>query len=277
MKAKRFLSTVLATTASLSCLSFMTACQTDRPKVQMEITFQEKSYVLNYTLYRKVAPATVEHFLTLAGNGYYNDVVVHDYDNTRMYTGAYEHDETEDSKLKYKNYYDIVKTYKYFPVSVYTSDKAEALYTLMGEFSANDVDIQNGEKKETFGSLTMYYSDKKEDVYDVIVTHPEVPGDHPRDYKYNSATSMFFISISTAETNNAKYCTFATLNEGSVDTLKSLKSAVSEYVEGNDDAVEETTVKIDADDPFEGATNKTVSYDVLTDPIIIKKVTVKSR
>lgn len=276
MKAKRFLSTVLAMTASVSCLSFMTACQTDRPKVQMEITFQEKSYVLNYTLYRKVAPATVEHFLTLAGNGYYDNVVVHDYDNTRMYTGAYEYDEEEESKLSYKNYYDIVVGYKYFPVSVYTQDKTQALYTLMGEFSANDVVVEKGEKKETFGSLTMYYSEKKDDIM-VTVKPPEVSGDHLREYKYNSATSMFFISISNEETNNSKYCTFATLNEGSMETLKSLKNAIFEFVEDNDSAVEETTMKIDADDQLVGANNKTVSYDVLTEPVTIKKVTIKSR
>ena len=276
MKAKRFLSGILAISASVSCLSCMTACQTDRPKVQMEITFQNESYVLDYTLYRKVAPATVEHFLTLAGNGYYDNVVVHDYDNTRMYTGAYEHDETEDSGLKYKSYYDIVKTYDYFPTTVYTQGKAEKLYTLMGEFADNDIEVKNGKKKEAFGTLSMFYTDKKADTYTVTVQHPEA-GTGNRDYKYNSATSMFFISIGVSETNNNQYCTFATLNEDSKDVLTDLKETVEEYLKDNEDALEEKSVKVDADDPFVGATNKTVVYDVMQSPITIKKVTVKSR
>ena len=153
MNAKKWLSGVLATVCSVGCLGCMTACQTDRPKVQMEITFQNESYVLDYTLYRKVAPATVEHFLTLAGNGYYDGVIVHDYDNTRMYTGAYEYgDKSVDSGLKYKPYYEIVKEYSYFPISVYTQGKTQALYTLCGEFADNHIQVSNGEKKETYGA-----------------------------------------------------------------------------------------------------------------------------
>lgn len=276
MKAKRFLSGILAISASLSCLSFMTACQTDRPKVQMEIAFQNKSYVLDYTLYRKVAPATVEHFLTLAGNGYYDNVVVHDYNDSRMYTGAYEHAETEDSGLKYKPYYDIVKTYDYFPTTVYTQGKTEKLYTLIGEFPDNDLEVKNGRKKESFGTLSMFYTDKEEDKYNVTVQHP-VAGTDTRDYKYNSTTSMFFISIGTAETSNNKYCTFATLNEEDKDVLTDLKEAIGKYLEDNADALETKNVKIDADDPFVGATNKTASYDVLQSPVTIKKVKVISR
>ena len=277
MNAKKWLSGVLATVCSVSCLGCMTACQTDRPKVQMEITFQDETYVLDYTLYRKVAPATVEHFLTLAGNGYYDGVIVHDYNNTRMYTGAYEYgDATVDSGLKYKPYYDIVKEYSYFPTTVYTQGKAQALYTLCGEFSSNHIEVKNGAKKETYGSLSMYYTEKKADTYTVTVQHP-VAGEGDRDYSYNSATSMFFISINPSETNNPNYCTFATLNEGSKAVLESLQDAIDEFLEGNDDALEETTVKVDQDDPFVGATNKTVTYDVLNETITIKKVTVKSR
>lgn len=277
MKAKRWISGVMATVASVSCMGLMTACQTSHPKVQIEITFQNENYALDYTLYRKVAPATVEHFLTLAGNGYYDGVIVHDYDNTRMYTGAYEYGEASvDNGLKYKNYYDIVSKYTYFPTSVYTQGKGQALYTLCGEFMENVVEVKNGRKKETFGSLTMCYTEKTAETYTVSVKHPEA-GEGERDYKYNSATSMFFISIGSAETNNSNYCTFATLNEGSKSTLTELKNAIDEYLDGNENAVEKTTVRIDEDDPFVGATNKTATYDVIKETITIKKVTIKSR
>ena len=276
MKAKRWINGMLATVMSVSCLSMMTACQTSHPKVQMKITFQNESYVLDYTLYRKVAPATVEHFLTLAGNGYYDGVIVHDYDNTRMYTGAYEYgDAAVDSGLKYKNYYDIVSKYSYFPTSVYTQGKGQALYTLCGEFTDNHLEVKNGKKKETFGSLTMFYTDKKAETYTVTITHQAGEGD--RDYRYNSATSMFFISLGASQTNNSNYCTFATLNEGSKEELEALQTAINEYLDGNDNAVEETTVRIDEDDPFVGAINKTATYDVLKETITIEKVTIKSR
>ena len=143
MKAKRFLSGVLAVSASIGCMFSMTACQTSKPKVQMEITFQDKTYELNYTLHRKVAPATVEHFLTLAENGYYDGVVVHDYTSSRMYTGAYIHSDDSDTKLEYKKYYDIVKDYSYFPHTVYTENMEQKLYTLCGEFTDN-IEAKNG-------------------------------------------------------------------------------------------------------------------------------------
>ena len=277
MKAKKWLSGVLATVCTVGCLGCMTACQTDRPKVQMEITFQDETYVLDYTLYRKIAPATVEHFLTLAGNGYYDGVIVHDYSKTRLYTGAYEYgDATVDAGLKYKPYYDIVSKYSYFPTSVYTQTKAQALYTLCGEFKDNHIEVKNGAKKESYGSLSMYYTDKKADTYTVTVEHP-VAGEGDRDYRYNSATSMFFISTNPSETTNPNYCTFATLNDGSKAKLEALQKAIEEYLEGNEDALEETSIRVDQDDPFVGATNKTVRYNVIDETITIKKVTIKSR
>ncbi len=275
MKAKRVVSGILAVASAVSCASLMTACQTDRPKVQMEIVFQEQSYTLNYTLYRKVAPATVEHFLTLAENGYYDNVIVHDYADSRMYTGAYTYgDASVNEGLLYKNYYDIVKTYKYFPVSVYTQGKNSALFNLIGEFADNDIEVKNGEKKESLGSLTMYYTDKKAETYTVTVKHPE-GGEDNRDYRYNSATSMFFISLTDSEKTNTNYCTFATLSDNSVQTFTDMKTAIAEYLDA--EHLAQVTLKVDEDDPFVGGTNKTVTYDVPESPITIKKVTVKSR
>ena len=279
MKAKRFLSGILAISASVGCMFSMTGCETSRPKVQMEITFQDDTYVLNYTLYRKVAPATVEHFLTLAENHYYDGVVVHDYNTTRMYTGAYAHSDTDDTGLEYKKYFDIVKNYQYFPHTVYAVN-GNPTYTLCGEFDDNNIGPESGKKKETFGALTMYYSEKESDVFTVKIDHPEVAEDVEitRDYPYNSATSMFFITIGSTETNNSRYCTFATLDAGSVDTLKDLKKDIADYIDDNgSDAKKKQTVKIDTDDPLFGDTSKPVEYNVLQSPVTIKKVTVKSR
>ena len=67
MKTKKILSGILALTA-FGCVATMTACETSRPEVQITLSFQGEEYELDYTLYRKIAPATVAHFLALADN-----------------------------------------------------------------------------------------------------------------------------------------------------------------------------------------------------------------
>ena len=147
---------------------------------------------------------------------------------------------------------------------------------MCGEFASNHLEPENGKKKETFGSLTMYYTEKKEDAYTVTVSHPEA-GEDTRDYRYNSATSMFFISINSSEVTNGQYCTFATLNTGSVQRLKDLQKDIEDYIDDENDAKTTEKVRIDADDPVLGDANKTANYTVLKSPVTIKKVTIKSR
>ena len=103
-----------------------------------------------------------------------------------------------------------------------------------------------------------------------------------RDYQENCATSLFFISMSDTSKSDSNYCTFATLDEDSVDTLKDLRTAIEEYIEDNygeeDDPEEafapETETEVDGDDPFvdEATTEK---YNVPKSAIVIKKVSVK--
>jgi hypothetical protein len=104
MKLKKIITYALAVSASFACVSTFTACETARPKVEMEIVFQDETYTLEYELYRKIAPATVAHFLTLADNGYYDGLCVHDYADSRMYSGAYSYsaETTTDGGLVYK-------------------------------------------------------------------------------------------------------------------------------------------------------------------------------
>lgn len=280
MKMKRILSMVLALTATTACVGTLSACKTANPEVKIVLSFQTEEYELNYKLYRKIAPATVEHFLTLAENGYYDGLCVHDYADSRMYTGGYSFDAqaTDNGGLVYKKYYDIVKTYN-LPTTVYTdSTKRTPTYTLYGEFGANKFTVENGDKKEEYGSLTMFYTDKTAGEVDVYLDHEEAGSSINRDYKYNSATSLFFISLSTSEMDNNDYCTFATLNgEKSVKELEELHAAINEYVQGNDDSKTSVSVRVDEDDTFDEVKvkGKYVSYDVLSSPVVIKKVSVK--
>ena len=283
---KKILCTALSAVSVFGCLATATACETARPKVEMEIEFNGKTYTLEYELYRKLAPSTVNQFLWLAGNGYYDGLCVHDYNATsytRMYTGAYSY--SADNGLTYKPYYDTIKTFENygdFPVSVWmNSDKSAPTYTVYGEFSDNNFSVKNGNLKETFGALTMYYFDKDTTakVYTPYLKEEKKGELASRAYKYNSATSMFFITLSEGETNNTKYCTFANLaDEDSVEELKEFKADLDEFIatfESEDDFVTETEMLVDQDDAFVGSKKTKKTFNTPNTAIVIKKVSVK--
>lgn len=278
-KMKRVLCGALALCGVLGCAATMTACETSHPKVEMQIEFNGKTYELEYKLYRKIAPATVEHFLTLAENGYYNGLCVHDYTSEKWYTGGYTY---ENDNLVYKKYYDIVKNYANFPVSVWEDNgKTLPTYTLYGEFYENaDFTVENGALDQTFGSLTMFYTAKDVEQQVVIERH-NGEGVALRNYEENSATSLFFISLASEKKTNANYCTFATLDEDSVEKLEALKADVEEYISENyDDESDEvfapeTQVEIDADDAYVGNKDHQEKYNVPQKAIVIKSVEVK--
>lgn len=278
MKVKKWLSMVLALTAVTACAGSFSACETANPEVKIEIAFQNETYEIEYKLYRKVAPATVEHFLTLAENGYYDGLCVHDYADSRMYTGGYSYDAqvTTDGGLVYKKYYDIVKSYD-LPKTVFLdSARQNPTYTLYGEFGANKFTVENGKKNEEYGSLSMFYTDKTEGEASVYLSHEEAGNSNGRDYKYNSTTSLFFISLNNSASLTDKYCTFATLlDEDSLEELQDLHAAINTYVSGNDDSLESVNVKIDTDDYFFKQHGRTDTYSVLSSPVVIKKVSVE--
>ncbi len=276
MKLKKLLSGILATTALFGCVGTLTACETAHPEVRITISFEGEEYDLDYVLYRKFAPATTAHFMKLAEEGYYDGLCVHNYADSRMYTGAYTYDVDveENGGLVYKPYYEIVKQYENFPITVY-SENDEPTYTLCGEYTANHFECEKGEfKQEEYGSLTMYYTSKTTIEDRVSVAHPDSEDRLSRDYADNSATSQFFISLVTTPKANSNYCTFALLDAEDVETLNDLKTAISEYLDENDEGTETESVRRDEDDPYlEGRTFED-SYTIMQSPIIIKKVKV---
>ncbi|MBQ8295020.1 MAG: peptidylprolyl isomerase [Clostridia bacterium] len=274
---KKVLCSVLALTATVSSVAMFTACETDNPEVKMQIEFDGETYTLHYKLYRKIAPATVKHFLKLVEKKYYNDVCIHDYDvdGGKLYTGGYTYVAGgEHGGIVEKDYFNTVSAYEHDWTVFTDAEKTTPTYTLYGEFEDNSFKVKNGDLSESFGSLTMYYSNKKVDEgeYMVSVVRADGSGVSSKDYRYNSATSLFSISLSDSSTNSKAYCTFATLQEGSVDDLEDLKAALEAY-EG--DFVEEYVVDIDDNDPFVGTDNATATYSVPVSPITIKKVTVE--
>ena len=289
---KKIICNTLAVLSASACLGLATACETAHPEVEMTITFNGNNYFLEYELYRNIAPSTVNHFLWLVDNDYYNGLCVHNYDASayKMYTGAYTVADDEDG-IAYKEYYtEIAKfeNYKDFPVSAWqTSDAKTPLYTLAGEFETNGFTVENGAKKQSFGSLTMYYNEQttKAKAYVPYQNEDKKGQVATREYKYNCATSQFYISLSTAETTNKKYCTFATLTEDGVKELEKLQDAIADYidehyeVEEGESAVAEFTEKrsvvVDSDDPITQGSGKTVNFLVPNEPIVIKDITTK--
>lgn len=283
---KRIVCNAVATLSAVACLGMATACETAHPEVEMTITFQEETYVLEYELYRNVAPSTVNHFLWLAENGYYDGLCVHNYDAAakKMYTGAYKVNAEEESGLEYKKYYEVVKDYKNFPVSVWMDEaKTKPLYTVYGEFEDNGFVVENGAKKQSYGSLTMYYTEKNTAAKAYA---PFLGGDNAgamatRQYKYNSATSQFFLSFSKTDSSSVKYCTFATLAEDSVEKLEALEDAIAKYMTDNygddataDDFISKQKVTVDLDDTYVGDSGKIMTYSVPNATIEITSVKV---
>lgn len=272
---KKLACLTMALTATCACAATFTACETDYPEVTLEIEFDGEVYELEYKLYRKVAPSTVNHFLKLVENGYYDGVCVHDYDasSSKLITGAYTYTAGADNGgLVYKNYYDIVKTYENFPHTVWADEAQQTpTYTLYGEFSENGFSVKKGITDNLFGSLSMYYTSKTTSEDKVSVKRADGDGYSNKQYKYNSATSMFAIALSESATTNSAYCTFATLAEGSVDMLKDLKEAIEGY---EDDLTNDYTVEVDRDDAFVYDHSLTAEYSVPSIAIVIKKATV---
>lgn len=269
---------ILALTAAVTSVGMFTACETSYPEVEMKIEFNDETYVLNYKLYRKVAPATVNHFITLAKNGYYDGMCVHNFEEgSAMYTGGYTYQKGADNGgLVYKEYYDIVSQYKDFPHTVWTdTDKATATYTLAGEFSENSFVVENGALAKSFGALTMYYTEKNTDERVAVKRQSESKSGKDvsyKEYKYNSATSQFSICLSEESSTDNFYCTFAKLTKDGEDELEDLLEDIAELYET--DFVEEHSVKIDEDDIFVADYGVSADYLVPLSPIVIKSVKV---
>ncbi len=281
---KKIACNVLAFASMFACAGTMTACETSNPEVKIILTFDGHDYELEYKLYRKVTPTTVNHFLYLVENDYYKDLCIHNYDyqNSKMYTGGYTVSAESDTGVEYKKYYETVKGFKNFadfPVSVWLDrDQTQKSYTLYGEFEKNNFRVESGALKQSFGSLTMYYHAKDTDAYSYSeYLSADKEGVATREYKYNSATSLFYISLATEETSNSNYCTFATLKNS--EKLEALQTAISEYITtiyGDEateaDFVEIQTMTVDEDDPVVTGGKSFATFKVPNSSIVIKDI-----
>ena len=128
----------------------------------------------------------------------------------------------------------------------------------------------------------MYYTPKEKCATYVDVKRSDGKGNDAKLYKYNSATSLFYISLSSSSSGSGtSYCTFATLEDDSVEVLDDLKAAITDYIEdeyeGNAaDFAPTSKVVVDEDDRYVGSDKESREYSVPLEPIVIKSVKVKS-
>lgn len=276
-KTMKKVSTVTLAAASLAMSALMSGCTTNRPEVEMTLSFNGESYTLEYTLFRKIAPKTVQHFLELADGEFYNGLCVHDYQSSRWVSGGYEY---KNGALSEVDYFEEVSGLNLTQTVWYDADRTQATNMVYGEFEANDFEVTNGTLPQTFGSLTMYYTNKTDVDQKVTVERADGTGYTKKAYEYNSATSLFYISVSKSSLNNSSYCTFAKLDDSSVSELEELQAAIDEYIEneyGTDstatqDFAPTVDVTVNVDDKY--ADEEDVTYSVPKTPIVIESVKV---
>ena len=200
---KKIMCAALAGVSVFASVAMFSSCTTSHPEVEMKLSFNDKSYTLQYKLYRKIAPSTVQHFLELVENGYYDGLCIHNYDagTSRLYTGGYSYDasKADDGGLVEKDYFSVVKDWTLTQTVWDDEARTDPLYTVYGEFSANGFEVENGAVKQSYGSLTMYYTPKESCSVPVYVQRADGKGYNSKPYKYNSAPPLS-ISLRAAAT-----------------------------------------------------------------------------
>lgn len=302
MKLKKFGHIVCATliAGTAFCLPFMSGCSNAHPEVQITISYNEEDYVLEYTLYRNMYPQTVQHFIELTENGFYDNTIIHNYQSNYLYGGGYNYEITDADGLTYEaayedgsdeallDYYEAAsKEYEYSVLanpangkitpSVY-EDISEGEYidpldTLIGEFTSNQHKIENGALKQTYGCLTMFYTAKSSDAIKNKRVYLDKYGSDfgvQGDYSYNSATSLFRIYTSNPSTPSSlsAYCIFGTLNN--TEVLDDLKSAITT----GKISTKSVTLYVDNYDKYLGVNSNQTTYSMANTPIIVKSVKV---
>lgn len=280
------------------CLSVTSGCTNAHPEAKITVSFNGSEYVLNYKLYRNMYPQTVQHFIELSENGFYDNTIIHNYQSNYLYCGGYNYEVSGESAMTYEeaykdgssearlDYYEAAsKESEYATLadpangkitpSVYENISdgkyVSPLNTLIGEFSSNQHKIDNGALKQTYGSLTMYYTSKSGDAVEHKRVYLDKYGSDfgvQGDYSYNSATSLFRIYTANPQSPSSlsAYCIFGTLEN--TEALDDLKAAIK------DKSISTKSVKLYVDnyDKYLGANSNEMTYSMSNTPIIIKSV-----
>lgn len=274
--------TVIIASVMLFCTTFIfTGCETDHPEVKMTIEFNEQTYEFTYKLYRNMYPETVAHYLELIDLKFYDNTVIHDYSTSSsdgkgqgFYGGLYKVNENDIDEFDALDYNALsLKN-----VSVWANEsKTDALNTLVGEFSKNGYTVKNNGLTHTSGSLSASYF-LEDSATDYVYTTLESGA--AKHYKYNSATSGFFISTSTNSSLNEYYCTFGVLkSQSDKDEFSELTTAIKDYISEMQEGDEDYTFTDEKDfdiagNDYVGDSRVTFNVPKAEGTITVKKVRV---
>lgn len=301
-KIKKFtLAVAGALVVTFSGMAF-SACEikTAHPKARIDFEFNGVTYTVNYTLYRNMYPQTVQHFIELAKDGFYDNTVVHDYNAGEWFTGGYGYNaetysaatENGETMSEYFNanskeakYYEMFEAGKFTP-SVFRDDalleggkvdKDKALPVVMGEYKNNiQQTIVNGALTAEIGCLKMFYYGKE--TKQKVLVMPTSDQVIRADYKNNAATSMFSVQVGASSYSEANYTVFAKAND--LDKLTDMKEAVETYLHdtygtGRTDYCLTSVVSVDQMETYSSeAADKSISrtFYATKTPLIIKTV-----
>lgn len=292
---------VVAVAAVVGTLPAMAGCTSSKPEAKITIDFNGTEYVLEYKMSRNLYPQTVQHFIELADNNFYDNTIIHNYASSYWYGGAYAYNAEEyaaDFEVKAmddylyansleKGYYDLFNAGKLTP-SVY-KDYLDGTYvgplaTVIGEFTNNSHVIDNGTGlKSQYGALRMYYTSKATDIFK-DGKNPHVSLDKVNnveglggDYSYNSATSLFSIQVGTSTSSDSTHCIFGVLTN--TDELGNLQDAIKAYKDDSSSTYNSTKftstytdIFVDRYDEYIPPLSNTESYILTGVPLIVKSV-----
>ena len=298
MKSKIFRKIAFCFASALIVCSvgaFTGCAETDHPEVRITYEFNGASYDVDYKLYRNMYPHTVRHFIELSEEGFYDNLIIHDYQSNDWFTGGYTYDAADYSAKVENNalneYFEqFSKEAEYsklfadgkLAASVYSNHKydsngkeyvdgADVLPTVMGEFYNNiHQEIKKGALTADYGCLKMFYYEKDSDkeTNKVYVT----PTDDQiilADYKNNCATSIFALQTGISSSYSEKnYTVFAQLKE--TETFEKFVDAVNDYKTDLGTSDFYTVVS----DVYVDGNETEVSFNVPQQPIIIRSVKV---
>lgn len=298
---KKFLRRLIAvgTTAliAVGSVAMLAGCTTsNNPEVTITYTFNGQDYAVDYRLSRVDAPQTVQHFIELADAGFYDGLVVHDYQNYTICSGGYR---LVDGELEEIDYLTTVKALEQeqgitFTQSVWAdAARTQPTYTVYGEFSANGAEQENGKEYDhAEGALVMYYTQKKatDGGTDEQVWVERADGGaanygekyQDAGYERNSTTSLFYTFTGESRTEaDAVYCVIGMAKDYEGQLADGLLAAIEEYEESLDeeDSFTDTqeNVKLNQYDYFDAVRKGGFTDDFETPvdmPIIIKSVVV---
>jgi cyclophilin family peptidyl-prolyl cis-trans isomerase len=251
---------------ALCCASAIIACsvgafagcnpETNHPEVRITYEFNGENYAVEYKLYRNMYPHTVRRFVELSENGFYDNMIIHNYQTNDWFTGGYTYNEADysanvDNAGQMSDYFDTFSKEEAYnelftagklSASVYSNVRyddngktyvvaEDALPTVMGEFKNNiQQEIEKGALTADYGSLKMFYY-PKESKQKIFVT-PTNDQIILADYDNNCATSVFAVQTGLSSTySEANYSVFASLK--TTDVFDDLVAAVKAYIDDN--------------------------------------------